>query len=353
MIRDEGYQALSDLIYRGFLLTSLNLAGNLFVFKTINEREYKLIKLYSGVEREGDKSYINRFNMNYLIFSLFLSDGENILTKREDKHKEIYEFFNNVPNILCSLILGELMTLRETVSEAVDFIEGFSYTDRSRRIWKHCNGGYPSREEFTGIPGTSGLGLNVFQENWILINKMLDEEEKYNKDFSRSLFVASASNPKGVRSVRAKFDSNMQLMEKRRKRIAKLGSIKKRDWTPEQWSAPVDTAEELVAEMMRQISGKKDRHDKFIEKHMDNIRKRAEEKTRKVEKKLEEIRSKRTFGVLPLTVSQRALTSEETEKLESRKPNTTVIVNDMRESKEKAENRIYKKIGSKVLTGRN
>lgn len=349
MVRNEGYQALSDLIYKGFLLTGLNLAGNFFVFKTINDREYKLIKLYSGFE-EDNKTYMNRFNINYIIFSLFLSDGENILIRREDKYKEILEFFNNVPNILCNVVLENLMALREIASEAIEFIEGFSYTDRSRRIWKHCNG-YPSREEFTGIPGTNNIGLNVFQENWILINKMLDSEEEYNKDFSRSLFVASASNPKGVRSVRAKFDSNIKLAEKRRKRISKLGSLKKREWTPEQWSAPVDTAEELVAEMMRQISGKKDRHDKFIEKHMDKIRKRAEEKTRKVEKKLEEIRSKRGAG-LPLSVTQRPLTQEETEKLESRKPNNLIIVNDAREEKQKAEDRIYKKIGSKVLTGR-
>jgi hypothetical protein len=350
MIRDEGYQALSDLIYKGFLLTGLKAAGKSFVFKTINEKEYKLIRLYSGFE--DDKNYTNHFNINYLIYSLFLVEGENVLIKREEEYRKIFEFFYNMPNILCSNILTELMALRDTAFEAVEFIEGFSYTSRSRRIWRQCNNNYPNNEAFTGIPGTNRMGLNVYQENWMLINKMLDEEERYNRDFSMSLFVASAHNPKGVRSVRSKFESNQQLAEKRRKRIARLGSIKKREWSPERWAAPVDTAEELVAELMRQMSGKKDRHDRFIEKHMEKIRQRAEEKTRKVEQKLEEIRSRRTEGVLPIEVSQRPLTPEETQKLESRKINNLVIVNDQREAKEKEEERIYKKIGSKVLTSR-
>ena len=79
MIKEEGYQALSDLIYKGFLLEGVSLAGNFFVFKTLNEREHKLVKLYSGFE--DDKSYVNRFNLNYLVFSLFLFMGKIFFLK--------------------------------------------------------------------------------------------------------------------------------------------------------------------------------------------------------------------------------------------------------------------------------
>jgi len=352
MVRNEGYQALSDLIFKGFLLTGMEIAGKRLVFKTINEREFRLIKLYSGFE--GGKAYMRRFNTNYIIFSTFLLDDENVLMKREEEYKEVREFFNNVPIILCNIVLNELMELRESAMEAVEFIEGFSYTDRSRRIWRQCDG-FPNSEEFTGVPGTGKMGLNTYQENWVLINKMLDSEEKYNKDFSRSLFVASASNPKGVRSVRTKFDSNVELTDKRRKRLAKLGSIKKQKWSPKKWSAPVDTAEELVDELMRQMSGQKDRHDKFIEQHMNKIRERAEEKTRTVKEKLEKARVKRAEAgdVLPLTVSQRPLSPEEAKELEGRKQVNVATVSNFKAERAKEQNRIIKKIGSKVLTGRN
>ncbi len=345
------YQILSDLIYKGFLLIGLKLGNSNFVFKTINEREYKLIKLYTGLETE--KSYVNRFNINYLIFSLFLLNGENILLQREEKYKDLFKFFFNMPLYFCNRILEELTALRETALSSSDCIEGFSYTDRSRRIWKHTFNGFPNRVEFTGIPGTSKMGLNIFQENWILINKMLDDESQYNSDFSRSLFVASASNPKGVRSVRTKFESNLELTAKRREKLAKLGSIKKQEWTPEKWSAPVDTAEELVAELMRQMEGKKDKHDKFIDQHMERLKKRSEEKALRAEKRLEEIRKRRDISDIPITVEQRPLSPEESEKLmkRSKKSNNLVIISSEGES-ENAQKRVISKINRKVLRAR-
>lgn len=349
MIKIEGYQALSDLIYKGFLLTGLSIGKDFFVFKTVNDREQRLIKVYSGQE---DRAYVNRYNLNYLIFSLFLVNGENVLLKREETYQELWNLFYNLPNILVRDILAELTKMRNSALEAVEFLEGFSYTDRSRRMWRSLANSFPSREEFTGIPGTSKMGLNVFQENWMLVNRMLDDEDRHNQEFSTAIFVASASNPKGVRSVRSKFDSNIQLTEKRRKKLAKLGSQKKQEWTPERWSAPVDTAEELVAELMRQMEGKKDKHDLFIDKHIEKIRKRTEEKTEQIKKKLEEARNRRPEDILALSVAQRPLSPEEAEELKARKPNNLVIINDMKSEKQKEEDRIYSKIGSKVLTGR-
>ena len=85
---------------------------------------------------------------------------------------------------------------------------------------------------------------------------------------------------------------------------------------------------------------------------MQKIRERTEEKTVKIKQKLEEARKRRPQDILPLTVSQRPLTAEEAEKLKSRKVNNLAIVNDMKDERQKEEDRIYKKIGSKVLTGR-
>lgn len=352
MNKGEGYQALSDLVYKGFLLLNSFVGDFQLVFKTINEREFKLIRLLSGdTESRG---YTGRFNINYLVYSLFMINGENIVLKRDKKYREIRDFFNNMPNIFCNTILKELTALRETSMEAIEFLEGFSYTERSRRIWRHVCNSYPSSVDFTGIPGTDKMGINVYQENWILMNKMMDSEEKYNKDFSRALFVASASNPKGVRSVRSKFDANVQRTDERRKRIAKLGSLKKRAWSPDKWSAPVDTAEELVEELMRQMSGKKDRHDKFIEKHMDKVRQRAEKERQKVQEKVEAARKRREEegDVLPVSVSQRPLTPEEAKELENRKTPNVAIVKAKESEMQDEKNRFYKKIGSKVLTSR-
>lgn len=347
MTKKEAYQALSDLIYKGFLTMTLEMAGKLFVFKTINKKEYNLIKLYSGL---SDNS--TQFNLNYLIFSLFMVEEENILQKREEKIKDFLKFFYNIPFILYSKIFEELLSLRSISEEASQFIEGFSYTDQSRKMWRLMQNNLPNSEKFTGIPGTSQIGLNGYQESWILINKMLDEEERYNYNFSLAILVASASNPKGAKNIRARHDASVQKNEGRRKKLAKEGYIKKFQWAPKRWAAPVDTAEELVAELMRQIEGKKDRHDLFIEEHMRKLREEAEEQTRQAEKKLEEVRKKQIEeGIPAISGTQRAVTAEEIEKLTSKKSNLVVVKSDEIADKEQ-EKRFYSKIGYKILTAR-
>lgn len=349
MLKKEAYQILSDLVYKGFLAMNAEIAGKFFVFKTVNQKEHDLIKIYSGLKDEG---YTNRFNILYLIFSLFMFEKENIIQKREEEIKGLFEFFSGIPNQLIVKILEELSLLRDLSFEATSYVEGFSYTNQSRKMWKFISGNPLNDEKFTGIRGTNRLGLNTFQENWVLINKMLDEEEHYNQQFSLALLIASASNPKGCRSVRGKFDATVRASEQRRRRLAREGSSEKAGWSPTGWAAPVDTAEELVAELERQMSGKKDKHDLFIEEHMRKLKEKADERKREAEQKLKEIRERRTGEEIPITVTQRILTPEETKELVLRKPSNLIKVKSDEIADEEEKERFYSKIGTKILTAR-
>lgn len=347
MIKEEAYQKLSDMVYKGFITMACGLSGISIVLKTVNEKEYDLVKLYSGVK---DKNYVSRFNMYYFVFSLFLVDGENILKDRDKKIKEIYEFLKNLPKELYLKISEELGLLRVSTEESVKFLEGFCYTSQSRRIWKLVKGKLPNSESLTGIPGTGQLGLNVYQENWILVNKMLDDEEAYDRDFSLAILVASASNPKGCRGISSKHDAHKQTNRERREKMASTGSSKEQKWKPTGWAAPVDTAEELVAELMRQMEGKKDKHDLFIEEHMRKVREKADQQTQEAERKLDIIRKKRKEEGGPSIISsQRVLSKKETDKLMSKKFNNLLLTPD---SKKEEKDRYFKKTGSKILTAR-
>jgi len=349
MIRKEAYQKLSDMIYKGFLAMTFKLSDKYFVFKTVNEKEYDLIKLYSG---NKDKNYVARFNMYFLIFSLFLIDGENVLKNRDEKIKELYKFFNDLPILLYTRISEELTELRKNAEEAVDFLEGFSYTSSSRRVWQLTKGNLPNSESLTGISGTRHIGLNVYQENWILINRMLDEEEKYNNDFSLAILVASASNPKGAKGISSKHDAYKKTNAERREELAKKGHSQEPKWKPTGWAVPVETAEELVDELMRQMSGKKDKHDLFVEEHMRKLREKAEGQVREAEQKLEKIREKRKEEGGPSIMStQRVLSEEESKELMSKKSNNLLLLPGKKAQKEE-QVRFLKKVGSKILTAR-
>lgn len=351
MNKTNAYHLLSDLIYKGFLTIRMKIADKTFVFKTVNEKEYDLIKLYSGFSNDSD--YTLRFNLNFLVFSTLLINGENFLLNRDEKLLDCYDFFSKLPYQFHIKIMKELSDLKNVAFDCANYIEGFSYTEQSRKRWLFVDG-FPNNRIFTGIPGTDFLGLNVYQESWLLINKMLDKEEIYNKDFSLAVLISSASNPKGARGVRGKHDAAVQRVEERRKKLAKKGSHKTQSWSPEGWAAPVDTAEELVAELMRQMEGKKDKHDLFIDEYMKKLREKAEEQSRQAEERIQKLREKREKeGDIPaITGTQRVLTPEEMQDLVPNNSNNLVIVESGEEASKEEEDRFYKKVSPKIIKGR-
>jgi hypothetical protein len=351
MTKDEGYHFLSDLVFKGFLCMEAELSGQVFIFKTVNDKEYDLIKLYAGDPKSPYYSF--KFNMSFLVFSILLMNGQNILETREANYKDLFDLFSQMPHHLYKKILNELMVMRRIAIDADQFIEGFSYTDFSRRIWGSIGNNSPNNENFTGIPGTGKIGLNSCQENWISINRMLDDEEDFNKDFSLAIMISSAMNHKGARLTRSRHDAEMQTNKEKRKKLAREGSARKTiNWSEQGWAVPVDTAEELVAELERQMQGVKDRHDLFIDEYMKKMQEMAEKKILDEDKKLEESR-KRHEGMAPISGSQRALTTEENQELMARKKsnNLVIVPSDNRVSNED-ELRYLKKIGSKVLTAK-
>jgi hypothetical protein len=350
MDKNEGYTILSDLIFKGFLTAEIELDRKLFIFKTINEKELELIKIYAGKSDRLD--YITRFNTYFLIFSLFRAEQYNILEKREEMIPELYEYFQSIPEKLFKKILQDLSELINPMYDSLKYLEGFSYTNVSRNTWKSLNGLSPVAVDFTGISGTNKLGINLHQEKWIMINKSLDSEDEYNQKFYLALMIASSSNPKGARQIRGQHESQAMNAEDRRKKLAEDGSIEdvKRKWSAEGWAAPVDTAESLVAELERQIHGVKDKHDIFIEEYMKKLRDQAEKKTREAEERLKKYREE--HDNVFIEGGQREATFDEVQGILSKKSPTTVLVHGEMDVKPEDKDKFFKKIGSRVLTNR-
>ena len=350
MDKNEAYMALSDLIYKGFLTAELDFDGKLFIFKTMNDKEFDLVKMYSGRPERPD--YLTRFNNYFLLFSLFMIENKNILLNRETCLEDVTEFFKSLPTVLSGKIITSLNGLRKTAYESLRYLEGFTYTSTSRNTWKALNGLSPVAPEFTGIPGTSQLGMNIHQESWVMINKSLDDEERYNQEFYLALMVASSSNPKGARHIRNQHETQTKNMEDRRKKLARLGSIEdaKKKWSPEGWAVSTDTAEELVAELERQISGVKDRHDVFIDDYMKKMRDEAQKRTEEAENRIRaaQVDHDNVF----IEGQQRALSPEETRQLLSnkiaRKDNIVLVSEEGTSAQDKEK--FYKKIGTRVLS---
>ena len=348
MLKDIAYHALADLIYRGALFAHTELAGYPFVFKTLSEVEYNYIKIKAGSPDRLD--YNVRFNLIYLAHSVFMVNGENVLLgNREEKLSLLTKFFQAIPNILCDKIIEEVTGLKADFSEIDKFVEGFCYTQQSRQKWELLDNRQVNDDHFTGIPGTKTIGLNSFQENWLQINRALDQEEAYNQELSLALIVASASNPKGSRKMRAQHDSSLQKSKDKRKKIAKEGFGYKTSWKEGGWSAPTDTAEELVAELERQMSGKKDKHDLVISNYLEGLKNASESFKLEEQQKMQESVDRHKDEPM-ITGTQRVLTNEEVKAMMASRSDVSVKVLPSEEADTaEQQDHFYKKIGTNIL----
>ena len=352
MLKDFAYHALADLVYRGALFINAEFAGYSFVFKTVNEREYGLIRLRAGSQKRVD--YDSRFNAAYLAYSVFMVNGENVLKgDRGENLNTLINFFNTIPAVLFNRILNEIINLRSSLMDISTFMEGFCYTQQSKQAWDLLGSSKINDDDFTGIQGMKAIGLNIYQENWIQVNQMLDEEEAYNQKLHLALLIASASNPKGSRKIRAQHDSSVQTIKDKRKTVAKEGFSRKSSWSEQGWALPVDTAEELVAELERQMSGLKDKHDLLVEEYLKGLQDESDKVVFEEKQKMEESQ-KRHEGEPLITGSQRALTPDETKDMLAKRGNNNLLVLPSEETVTVEErDRFYKKVGTKILTPKN
>ena len=350
MDRATGYGMLSDMLFRGFLTVNIEVCNRSYVLKTVNEKEFELIKILAGSPERKDFNF--RFNVFFMIYSLLFLDGENILLKRTEQVQELFGLFSKFPNTLFNRFITHSNQVRTDLQDAINYLEGMCYTEQSRLKWKILNNGSPTGESFTGIAGTSTIGINACQEQWILINRMLDEEEQNNHDLSMALLVASASNPKGSRHIRSQHESNVKQAAEQRQKLADNGLKEAKPWRPDGWAAPVDTTEELLAELERQMSDLKDKHDIFIENHLRKLREAAEKRTREAAERLQKIRDERKDKDVYLSGEQRVLTPEEAAELMGQKKSPLINVKDEEFASNDDKKNFLKRVGATVITGK-
>jgi hypothetical protein len=312
----------------------------------VNEKEYDLIKLYTGFDDRYNED--SKFNLNFLVFSTLLIDGENFLVNRPCRYKELLDLYEQFPKDLFNNLLKGLTEIREVALSCKKYLEGFCYTNFSRKIWVTLNECLPNSVSVTGINGTNELGTNVYQDYWIYVNKKLDSEVAYSEQFYLAVMTTSASNPKGAKQVRAKYDATLKEQEEKRKKIAELGYIDvKEQWSLDGWSASVDTPEELLAELERQMSGVKDKHDLFIEEYIRNLKKEADDALIEARQRSEELMKE--SGELEFSGGSRPATPEDLARLQHSNGHQ---VPDEEQASLEDKDIFLSRVGGKVLTGK-
>lgn len=256
------YDNIEDIITYGFLFRGICFNKTIIVLKTISDKEYKLIPFYTN-----DENYT--LLLYRLAFSTFMINGYNFLRDRNNNIAKLVDLYSNIPIISLQNLIEQSNKIFKEYSDSVDCLEGFCYSGRSRNLWSiFKNPTIASNGSYFGIEGIENVGLNSVQENWIMINRQLDEEEDYNRQFRFSLMVASSFNPKGCKQIGTQYDTHKEELDELRKDVEKYGYDKNRIIKKKQenngWASKLSTREDAVRELNRQMSGDKDKHDTFI-----------------------------------------------------------------------------------------
>lgn len=342
----EAYNNLEKIITHGFLSVRMEWRGLSILLKSMTDKEYDQMRMLCD-EKDFESSKIYS-----LCFCTAFLGHNNAFELRKSNFEELVNFYKELPDAFMRKVAGAVREINNKYLESVDYLEGFSYTRKSRYLWKIFDPMH--RSEHTGISGIECTGLNSVQENWIAINKGLDDEDEYEKDLNLHLLTAGSMNSKGANAVQKNFQARKNEMQELREEIARYGYDKKRQEENtkkrEQWTAPLKSKEDLVKELERQMKGHKDRHDLFIDEWVRRQSESAERAKEEAERKRRAFREQVESVDWEHMEESKPVTAEEMERLldkRSERPGAGKYMSAY-EDKGKKE-RVIKKLSTTVI----
>lgn len=309
------YRVIEGVIERGFDIAGVSVEGTPFIVKTLSPLEMSLVRQHSFGKTLWD------FRLYRLAYATYMVNGVSLLGERTKRLEEIVAMYKALPLEMLTHIEEVAIKLQHRYKRYYRLIDGFVLSQRSRILWRLKGRKADITDESTGIWGATYVGVSEYVDAWALTNMSLDEEEAYEENLSDAMYVASATNPKGVQKTQQKVESRKKMREEERAILVEFGSLAHKDLIEgnstekkDIWAASLTTTKDLVEELNRQMTGKKDKHDLFMDEYLGKLRKDMLERKRKEEEELAEIRARRVES--PNFSGSFDLTKEELESLE-------------------------------------
>jgi len=339
---EEAYAVLERIVVNGFLTAEIRPAGSYVVLKNMTDRESGMLDLFRDPAKPFEDVCCK------LALCTFSVDGQCFMASRAEAIPSLMVFWRDAPVSLVSSAVDAVQGINDRYYDVLRFLEGFCYTSRSRYLWRVYKEG-----ALFSVPGGLAAGMNAVQENWAIVNRELDNEAEYEKDFNLSLMISSSFNAKGAKTIARTYEASRVEAEELRCEIAKWGYDKKRveeEKRQAEWTAPLRSREDLVRELYRQIRGEKDKHDLFIDKWMEKQRERAELAKNKALERAQQWRAKmqESASLLDDNEDSRRATPEEMEKL-SEVPSTFSSKYMSAYERVEQDDRFVRKIGTRVI----
>lgn len=290
-VSEEVWVDLEQYLFSGFLTSPADVLGKSFVFKSLNHVEVGMLSHLrpangSAIELQAS------FRSSFIAHSVFIVDGENALYRRPTHIRKLIRIFSRLPQDVQAKLVETLRILNEKASRLHPLTEVYVHENRSRYKWLQLTDIPVHSPLATGIAGTDELGMNYCQQTWTALNRLLDEKETVEREWTNAKFIGSCFAGKGVRAIderdrsrreRDRVDREERKMEVLYRYLNRRG--------PEDADKPAtvtlpdgrlasvtkkfqaDSVEELADQLSAALSGEKDHHDLVVERKMSQIRK--------------------------------------------------------------------------------
>lgn len=288
------YKILHRVTEQGFDVAGVSVYGVSVVLKTLTPLETDTIRYLSF------GGGFNKFRMLRMAYATFVCNGRQVLKDREKGLGDLVSFYESMPVEQFHILEETAVRIQSRYRRYCALVEGYAYSPAARILWKTRGGSSAITDEVTGIPGTTYVGIAESVEAWALVNLARDIEESARQETSNAMFIASASNPAGVKKLSSRHETDQKMVEEERGTLVKYGSQVHRKFlenvdekVKEKWTADLLTTQDIVEELNRQMNGVKDKHDTFMDGYLDGLRKKYQEEQHKKEEALEALRKAR------------------------------------------------------------
>lgn len=300
-VNPEVYRDVEPLLFRGFLTLPAEIGGVSFVFKSLNQHEFELLRFMGGVNAEGNVT--PKFWNTFLAYGVFLVDGQNVLSDRDHAIPKIATMFSDLPPTARQRVIRHLSEINRRASNAILLTEPYYMESTSRFRWAQLRGLDLTSPSVTGIRGSEAIGLNWAQLLWRALNYFDDRTETMEREWENAKFIGSCFAGKGLSKIY--HQDNERRKKDKEERIARKDKTLRQVLLGEKFDDKIATlngatlvtarsVEDLATQLEKDLKGEKDWHDKVIEEHENRIRTNLQSRRDQLQQRIQESASE--FG---------------------------------------------------------
>ena len=287
-VRPEVYKDVEAMLFHGFILLPANINGVQFVFKSLNQHEFDMVRLIGGSSDGGENS--TRFWTQFLARCVLLVDDINVLTERATAMPKLLELFEGLPRDARKRIVRYLSEINRRAANAVTLTEAYAMEKQSRFRWAQTMGLDLTSPSVTGLEGTQGLGLNWAQLLWRALNYYEDQNYGNEREWENAKFIGSCFAGKGLSKIygqdtrRREAERNEQIARKDRLlRHVLLGEPLESSKGADTVVRAAHTVEELSKQLEADLKGEQDFHDRVVAAAEERIREQHRQRRKELE----------------------------------------------------------------------